>query len=273
MLPPQHAKPARKSACCGVDDGSPRPHPLHPQPVGSGPRQHAPKTDGRARGSVQPRAHQAQATSAPPRRARAAPTARKASSQIQAGPQGGARPQAQQGDDGTRPPPEELKRRSTGRRQETQRGKNPPERPYRRPASEPRVVRAPHRPGGGGGLRRGSTRHTHATDTRRGPEGQPDRARGTHRPHGMAYRQAKKRDTRGGQNATRTARDARTGWSPRGEARTGTGPDPPVQPRAPRTHDQGTTPAKAVVAHSAMHQLAARQPPCQSMGVPLATSQ
>ena len=41
--PPQCAKPARKSAGCGVGDGSPRPHPPHPQPVGSGPRPHAPK--------------------------------------------------------------------------------------------------------------------------------------------------------------------------------------------------------------------------------------
>ena len=43
MPPPQRAKPARNSACCGVDDGSPRPHPPHPQPVGSGPQLHARK--------------------------------------------------------------------------------------------------------------------------------------------------------------------------------------------------------------------------------------
>ena len=47
VLPPQRAKPAYKSACCGVGDGSPRPHPPHPQPVGSGPRPHPPK-DGRS---------------------------------------------------------------------------------------------------------------------------------------------------------------------------------------------------------------------------------
>ena len=45
--PPQPAQPARQSARCGVGDGSPRPHPPHPQPVGSGPRPHAPK-DGRS---------------------------------------------------------------------------------------------------------------------------------------------------------------------------------------------------------------------------------
>ena len=32
--PPQRAKPARKSARCGVGDGSPCRHPPHPQPVG-----------------------------------------------------------------------------------------------------------------------------------------------------------------------------------------------------------------------------------------------
>ena len=41
MPPRERAKPARKSARCGVGDGSPRPHPRHPQPVGSAPRPHA----------------------------------------------------------------------------------------------------------------------------------------------------------------------------------------------------------------------------------------
>ena len=41
--PPQRAKPARKSARGGVGDGSPRPHPPHPQQVGSGPPPHARK--------------------------------------------------------------------------------------------------------------------------------------------------------------------------------------------------------------------------------------
>ena len=44
---PQRAKPARKSARCGVCEGSPPPHPPHPQPVGVGPWPHAPK-DGRS---------------------------------------------------------------------------------------------------------------------------------------------------------------------------------------------------------------------------------
>ena len=41
--PPQCAKPSRKSARCGVGDGSPCPQPPHPQPVGSAPRPHARK--------------------------------------------------------------------------------------------------------------------------------------------------------------------------------------------------------------------------------------
>ena len=45
MPPPQRAMPARKSARGGVGDGSPRPHPLHPQPVGSGPWPHARKDE------------------------------------------------------------------------------------------------------------------------------------------------------------------------------------------------------------------------------------
>ena len=43
MPPPQRAEPARKSARGGVVDGSRRPHPPHPQPVGSWPRLHARK--------------------------------------------------------------------------------------------------------------------------------------------------------------------------------------------------------------------------------------
>ena len=40
---------------------------------------------------------------------------------------------------------------------------------------------------GGGADAAGARAHTHVKGTRRLPEGQPDRARGTHRPRGMAY--------------------------------------------------------------------------------------
>ena len=45
MPPPQRAKPAPKRARGGVSDGSPCPHPLHPQRVGSGHRLHARKDE------------------------------------------------------------------------------------------------------------------------------------------------------------------------------------------------------------------------------------
>ena len=53
--PPQRAKAARKSARCGVGDGSPRPQPPHPRPVGSGPRQPAQRLGSREWESARPR--------------------------------------------------------------------------------------------------------------------------------------------------------------------------------------------------------------------------
>ena len=108
--------------------------------------------------------------------------------------------------------------------------------------------------GRGGGDAAGPRAHTHTKDTRGLPEGQPDRARGTHRPHGIAYQRARVRDTRTGRPATHSGgRAGREGGN--GEDTTpGTGPSPPKRARAPRTHNQGTAPAKAVVAHRATHQ-------------------
>ena len=72
------------------------------------------------------------------------------------------------------------------------------ERPYQRPVPGPHEMRAPHHPAGGGAETARAQAHTHERDTRGLPEGQTDRARGTHRPHGMAYRRARVRDTRKG---------------------------------------------------------------------------
>ena len=63
---PQRAKPAHKSVRCGVGDGTPRPHPPHPQPVGSGPRPHAPSTGGGVRESAQPQTPYTQQETPPP---------------------------------------------------------------------------------------------------------------------------------------------------------------------------------------------------------------
>ena len=80
---PQRAKPAPKSARCGVGDGSPGRHPPHSQPVGSGPLPHArkdewsgvgerPTPDGPHRGRRRPaRAPSCRPHSAPSQHARA----------------------------------------------------------------------------------------------------------------------------------------------------------------------------------------------------------
>ena len=79
--------------------------------------------------------------------------------------------------------------------------------------------------------------HTHEKDTRGPPEGQPDRARGTHRPHGMAYQRARIRDTRTGRPATRSAEHAGREEGRRGDTTPGTGPNPP-EPAASAAHTQ-----------------------------------
>ena len=81
LQPPQSAKPARKSARCGVGDGSPGPHTAHPWKRGSGPRPPAPSTGGSGREGALLRTPLTQARGAPPGRPRAAPTERYASSQ------------------------------------------------------------------------------------------------------------------------------------------------------------------------------------------------
>ena len=124
------------------------------------------------------------------------------------------------------------------------------------PAPSAGTARGAHAtpPRGGGADAAGVRAHTHAKGTRGLPEGQPDRARGRHRPRGMAYQRARVRDTRTGWPATRSAGHAgREGGNGR-DTTPGTGPSPPTQPRAPRTHGRGAAPAKAVVAHCATPQ-------------------
>ena len=133
------------------------------------------------------------------------------------------------------------------------RGTDNVERPYQRPVPGPREVRTPHHPGWGG-EGAGAPAHTHAKGRRGLPEGQPDRARGTHRRRGMAYQGARVRDTPTGRPATRSAGHAgREGGNGR-DTTPGTDPSPPNRPREPRTHGRGTAPAKAVVAHCATPQ-------------------
>ena len=81
---PQRAKPIRKSARCEVGGGSPGPPLPHPQPVDSGPRPHAPRKGCREWESALTRTPHTQARGAAPGRPRAAPPARKASSQERA---------------------------------------------------------------------------------------------------------------------------------------------------------------------------------------------
>ena len=109
-------------------------------------------------------------------------------------------------------------------------------------------------PRGGGADTARARAHTHERDTRGLPEGQPDRARGTHRPRQMAYQRARVRDTRMGRPATRNAEHAGPGGRNERDTTPGSGPNPPNRPRAPRTHRRGTAPAEAVVAHSATPQ-------------------
>ena len=78
MPPPQRAKLARKSARCGVGDGSPRPQPpTHSQWV-VGPIRTPKRTSGRWWESARPRTHHTQARGAPPR----APSCRPHSAQV-----------------------------------------------------------------------------------------------------------------------------------------------------------------------------------------------
>ena len=89
--------------------------------------------------------------------------------------------------------------------------------------------------GGGGADAARARAHTHTKGTPGNPEGQPDRALETHRPHGTAYQRARIRDTQTGRPATHsTGNMGREGG--KGEHTTpGTGPNPP-EPAASAAH-------------------------------------
>ena len=133
-------------------------------------------------------------------------------------------------------PPQKQTKRSMGPGQEARRGTDRVERPYQCPRPGPREVRAPHQPGeGGGGVdAAGARAHTHTKDTGGIPEGEPDGARGTHRPHGMAYQRARARDTRTGRPATHSTGQAGREEGNGEDTTPGTGPSPPNRPRALR---------------------------------------
>ena len=245
--PPQRATPARKGARCGTGAGSPRPQRMHLEHTGRG-------------------------TPTARRRRRAvgggtAPDTRRPSKRWQAIPPGGRLPttpaarsphracrpsQVGRNRDQTAPPRARQMEQGTGAGHAE--GHRP--RGTAVPAPSAGTVRGAHAtpPRGGGADAAGARAHTHAKGTRGLPEGQPDPARGTHRPRGMAYQRARVRNTGTGQPATRSAgQPGREGGNGR-DTTPGTGPSPPNRPRAPRTHGRGTTSAKAVVVHCATPQ-------------------
>ena len=87
--------------------------------------------------------------------------------------------------------------------------------------------------GGADGAR--ARAHAHAKDTRGIPEGQPDRARGTHRPHGMAYQRARIRDPRTGRPATQSVGNAGRERGNGEDTKPGNGPNAP-EPAASDAH-------------------------------------
>ena len=100
------------------------------------------------------------------------------------------------------------------------------------PAPSAGTARGAHAtpPRGGRADAAGAQAHTHAKGTRGLPEGQPNRARGTHRPRGMAYPRARVRDTQTGRPATGSAgHRGRKGFNGR-DTTPGTGPSPPNRP-------------------------------------------
>ena len=105
------------------------------------------------------------------------------------------------------------------------------------PAPSAGTARGAHAttPRGGGADAGGARAHTYAKGTRGLPEGQPDRARGTHRPLGMVYQRARVRDTRTGRPATHSAGHEGREGGKRERHNTRYRPEPP-EPAASAAH-------------------------------------
>ena len=228
---PGKKRPPRAPLCCSHSTQSQRararalglvtgPHARTPRTHSqwvAGPCRTHQRKDGRPWESVKPRTPHTQARRAPPGRPCAAPTARKASTQKEACPQGDARPQARQIDEGTGPPPRELHRRGTGPRQVTRRGMNRLERPYRRPAPEPRVVRAPHRPGEGEARTPREQKRIHTQQTR-GADLKGNRSEPAERTEPIEFRTRRRREgTPGLHNLEHAPREMRGRGGAQGE--------------------------------------------------------
>ena len=149
-------------------------------------------------------------------------------------PRGARNPKQGWGEMGPGRPPQRHARQSKGPGQDTRRGMDRVERPYRRPAPGAHEVRAPHRPGegrGGSGRRGSASAHTHnghAGNTRRaiGPSAQNTQT---------AYEQARVRDPRTGRPATHSAGHAGREGGNGGEHNTRYRPGPP-KPAASAAH-------------------------------------
>ena len=147
-------------------------------------------------------------------------------------------PNPSRGEPGPDRPPPKHARQSKGPEQDTRRGTDHVERPYQRPVPGPREVRTPHHPGGLGADAARARAHTHVMGMRRLPEGQLDRARGTHRSREMAYQRARVRDTQTGRPATgSTDYAAREGGNERDTTPCRYRPEPP-EPAAGAAHTQ-----------------------------------
>ena len=148
--------------------------------------------------------------------------------------QGSEPPKARQGGEGTGPPPQELNKQSTRTKQEMRTRTNRLERPYRRPAPEPRVVCAPHRlRGGGRRVRHGST-HTQRTRCADAKDNCTEPAERTAR---MEWRAGRRREgTTGQDNPQLAPQGTRGGMGAQGEKQEQAAAPMPQNCRERRAH-------------------------------------